>query len=175
MTMLLCLVCFLADDGSTAGPDLGKPVPALKVNQIVGSQAGKEVDGATGAKSEAVIYAFLRSDKWDRPVARVVRLLDEALVEHRKSDPKCSLFIVWIGKDGERAREYLPKVQQSIKLQCSTWNHFDGEVYDVANWQLSGDGPLNIVIAKEGKCVWGRGYATINDDISKKVIEAFKK
>lgn len=175
MTLLLLLLFLGFDDDSRIGPEAGKPLPTLKVNQITGSQAGKEVDGAEAAKSEAVIYAFIRSDKWDRPVARVLRQLDEALVEHRKTDPKCSIFIVWVSKDAEKAREYLPKAQQSLKLQASTWNHFDGEIYDIAHWQLSGDGPLNVVIAKEGKCTWGRGYATINDIIAKKVIEAFKK
>jgi hypothetical protein len=107
-------------------------------------------------------------------VARVLKQFDDALVAARKDLPDAHIAIVWIGKDGERAKEYLPKVQQSLKMQVSSWNHFNGEVYDASGWQLSGDGALNIVLVKDNKAVWGRAFSTMQESISKQAMLELK-
>lgn len=157
-----------------AGPELYKPIPSLKTLQIVGDQADKEINWNETAKTKPHIIAFVRSDKWDRPVARVLKQLDDALITVRKDIPDVHLGIIWVSKDIERAKEYLPKVQQSIKLQASSWNHFNGEIYDTTGWQLSGDGALNIVIVKENKAAWGRSFSTMEESIVRKTISALK-
>lgn len=163
----------VSDDTDTkAGPDVGKPVPELKLTQIHGDQAGKEVDARELAKTTSTIFVTVRKDKWDRPVARVLRQLDEAV---SKQDNKARIVLVWVSKDADHAKEYLPKAQQSLKLQASSWNLFNGEVYDAAGWQLSGDGPLNIIIAKAGKVHWGQAFGTVDEKVAAKVTAALTK
>ncbi|MFT3882372.1 MAG: hypothetical protein QM703_22315 [Gemmatales bacterium] len=172
---LLLLFCWSDDKEIVAGPELNKPIPSLKTLQIVGDQADKEIDWKETAKTKPTLIVFVRCDKWDRPVARVLKQLDDALVAARNDLPDTHIAFVWISKDGERAREYLPKVQQSLKMQASSWNHFNGEVYDATGWQLSGDGALNIVLVKDNKAVWGRAYSTMQESIAKQVMMELKR
>lgn len=169
---MLTLIACIDDTDTKAGPEVGKPIPELKLAQIHGEHAGKEVDARELAKTPSTIFVTVRKDKWDRPVARVLKQLDEAVA---KQDSKAQIVIVWVSKDADHAKEYLPKAQQSLKLSASSWNHYSGEVYDAAGWQLSGDGPLNIIIVKAGKAHWGRAFATVNEKIVGKVTEAMAK
>ena len=79
-----------------------------------------------------------------------------------------------MSKDADKAKDYLPKVQQSIKLQASSWNHFNGEVYDATAWQLSGDGALNIVLVKDNKAIWGRAFSIMQEGIVKQTMAELK-
>lgn len=175
-TLSLLLLCSWIDDKEiVAGPELNKPIPSLKTLQIVGDHADKEIDWKETAKTNYMLIVFVRSDKWDRPVARVLKQLDDALVAARKDLPDAHIVIVWVSKDGERAKEYLPKVQQSLKMQVSSWNHFNGEVYDASGWQLSGDGALNIVLVNDNKAVWGRAFSTMQESITRQVMAELKR
>lgn len=171
---LVSLTGVIDDNEVNAGPETGKPVPSLKAVQIIGDHQDKTLDWSEESKNQPTFFVFVRSDKWDRPVARIIKDLDTAVNELRKEEPKVHICIIWISKDVEKAKEYLPRAQQSIKLQVSSWNHFIGEVYDITGWQLSGDGALNFVITKDGKTTWGKGYVNPNENIAGKVIQAFK-
>lgn len=171
---LLLLLSWIDDKEIVAGPELNKPIPSLKTLQIVGDHADKEIDWKETAKTKPTLIVFVRSDKWDRPVARVLKQLDDALIAARKDLPDAHVAIVWISKEGERAKEYLPKVQQSLKMQVSSWNHFNGEVYDASGWQLSGDGALNIVLVKDNKAVWGRAFSTMQESIARQAMKELK-
>lgn len=172
LAILVCTLVALNEEDIKAGPEVGKPVPELKLMQIHGDQAGKDVDAAELAKTSPTIFVTVRKDKWDRPVARVLKQLDEAAI---KQDNKARIVLVWVSKDTEHAKEYLPRAQQSLKLQASSWNLYNGEVYDAAGWQLSGDGPLNIIVAKGGKVSWGRAFGSVDEIIVGKVIAALAK
>lgn len=171
---LICLAGSFDDNEINAGPEAGKAVPSLMAMQIVGDQQGKSLEWSKVSKNQPTIFIFVRSDKWDRPVARSLKQIDTAVNDLRKEEPKVQMCIIWISKDAENAKEYLPKAQQSIKLQASSWNHFNGEIYDVSGWQLSGDSALNIVVAKEGKVTWGKGYTNPHDSIARKVTQAIQ-
>lgn len=176
MFTLVCLLLPLPLDDKeiVAGPESNKPVPSLKTLQVVGDHADKDVDWKELSEKKPTLLVFVRSDKWDRPVARVLKQVDDALIAARKDLPDVHIGIVWISKDAEKAKEYLPKVQSSIKLQASSWNFFNGEVYDATGWQLSGDGAINLVHIKEGKAVWGRAYSTMQESIARQAIMALK-
>lgn len=176
MLTLLCLLLSTGFDDKeiVSGPELNKPVPSLKTLQVVGDHADKEVDWKELTEKKPTLLVFVRSDKWDRPVARVLKQVDDALIAARKDYPDVHIGIIWISKDAERAKEYLPKVQLSIKLQASSWNFFNGEVYDAAGWQLSGDGAINIVLVKEGKSTWGRAFDTMQESIARQAMAALK-
>lgn len=174
-TLSLCLLMLQQkDEGLVAGPAVGATMPSLKIWQIVGEQREKQLDMQADVKSHPALLIFVQSDKWDRPVARILRQLDDAMVEVRKTNAKARIEIVWISKDLDKAKEYLPKAAQSLKLQTSSWNCFPGDIYDAAGWQLSGDGALNLVIIKDGKVSWGRAYAAAREEIVKSTMNAFK-
>jgi len=171
---LLLFIPWMDDKEIVAGPELNKPIPSLKTLQIVGDHADKEIDWKETAQAKPTLIVFVRTDKWDRPVARVLKQLDDALIAVRKDLPDAHVGIVWVSKDADKAKDYLPKVQQSIKLQASSWNHFNGEVYDATGWQLSGDGALNIVLVKDNKAVWGRAFSTMQESIVKQTMAELK-
>jgi hypothetical protein len=171
---LLLLGTWIEDKEILAGPELNKPIPSLKTLQIVGDHADMEIDWKETAQTKPTLIVFVRSDKWERPVARVLKQLDDALIAARKDLPDAHVGIVWVSKDADKAKDYLPKVQQSIKLQASSWNHFNGEVYDASGWQLSGDGALNIVLVKDNKAIWGRAFSNMQEGIVKQAMAELK-
>lgn len=171
----LLFVTYSDDKEIVAGPELNKPVPSLKTFQVVGTNADKEIDWKDINQNKPTLLVFVRSDKWDRPVARVLKQLDDSIIAISKDVPDAHMGIIWVSKDSEKAREYLPKVQQSIKLQASSWNHFNGEVYDAAGWQLSGDGALNIVLVKDNKAMWGRAFSTMQESIARQTVHELKR
>src|SRR5438105_3163238 len=62
-----------------SGPDKGAKVPALKVFDATGDNKGKELDLMAERKDKTTIYVFVAADKWDRPMARFLKKLDEAV------------------------------------------------------------------------------------------------
>lgn len=173
-TFFLLGCILLNDDQETViGPDVGKPAPALKVFQATGDQAGKDVNGSDVSKDRPTLFVFVNSEKWDRPVARFLKKLDERLSEARQNKlPNGQVAIVWLTKDSDKAREYLPRAQQSLKLEASTWNVFSGDAYDAQGWVLSGDAVVNVVVVKDNKVTWGRAYKTANDTTVRPVLAA---
>jgi hypothetical protein len=175
MSMLMLLIVLgAADEGTAVGPEVGKQVPSLKTVQIAGEQRGKEVNWKQESKDKPTIFIFIRSDKWDRPLARVLRLVDESVAQDRQNaSPGAQVALIWVTKDVDKAKEYLPRVQQSIKLQASNWNVFEGELYDVEGWVLSGDSTINVIIAKENKIAWGRAFQNVSDSLARTIRAAY--
>lgn len=173
LTVLFLAAIFDNDDGVAVGPDPGKPIPDLKSFQVIGEHAGKEINWKTATKDKAILFVFVRSEKWDRPTARLLKKLDDSLGEDRQKQASApALAIIWVTKEPDKAKEYLPRAQQSLKLEKSSWNVFSGEIYDMEGWVLSGDAMINIVIAKENRVAWGRAYQTANETLVRPIRQA---
>src|SRR6266849_10653574 len=99
-----------------SGPDQNKKVPPLKVFDATGANKDKEVDYAAERKEKPTIYIFIQADKWDRPMARFLRELDEAL---QKEDEDSSLVAVWLTDNPEKIKEYLPVAQRRSEEHTS--------------------------------------------------------
>ncbi len=112
---LLCTTLALA--AIESGPAVDSALPELKADATTGDDAGKKVAFTTTRKAKPTVYVFIRADKFDRPIARYLKTLDKALVELGKDS---HVVAVWLTDDVEKTREYLPKVQQSIKLEATT-------------------------------------------------------
>jgi hypothetical protein len=80
-----------SDEGQevSSGPDQGEKVPALKVFDATGPHKDKEVDYAAERKDKPTIFLFIQAEKWDRPMARFVRKLDDTL--QKKDEDGCAL------------------------------------------------------------------------------------
>src|SRR2546421_8904959 len=83
-----------------SGPEKGKKVPALKVFDATGPHEGKEVDYAAERKGKATVYLFVQADRWDRPMARFLKGLDEAV---QKEGEDASVVAVWLADDPGKA------------------------------------------------------------------------
>jgi hypothetical protein len=169
-TLFLVSLAWAQDVSS--GPDLGKNVPPLKVFDATGPHKGKEVDYAAERKQRPTIYLFIQAEKWDRPMARFLRKLDEAL---QKEDEESSMVVVWLTDNPDKTKEYLPVAQQSLQLQKTTLTCFTGEKAGPKDWNINGDAHLTAVVTTKGKVAATFGYRSINETDAPAVQDAYKK
>jgi hypothetical protein len=135
-------------------------LPPLKVFVATGDQAGQEVDYVAAREGKPTIYAFVQADKWDRPVARFLRTLDEELSKDRK---EIALVIVWLTDDVEKGKDYLPRAQESVKLAQGVWTVYPGTKDGPGGWGLNDSLHLTAVIADQGEARAGLGYRSLNE------------
>src|SRR5262249_9356633 len=101
----------LAQDVSS-GPDKDAKVPALKVFDATGPNKDKDVDYAAERKDKPTIYLLVRADKFDRPMNRFAKGLDDRV---KKDSEDAYIVAVWLTDDVDKAKERLPAVQQSVQ------------------------------------------------------------
>ena len=131
-----------------SGPKAGDKIEVLKVFAATGDAAGKEVDYAARRKDKPTIFVFVQSDKWDRPVARFLRTLDQDLAKNRAD---VHIVAVWLTDDVVKAKEYLPKAQGSLNLSQTTFTVFPGDKSGPKGWGINADAHLTVVVAHEKK------------------------
>jgi hypothetical protein len=160
-----------ADDDLKTGPEPGA-VPELKVFDTTGPNTGNEVDYVADRKGKPTIYVFIAADKWDRPVARFLKVLD---TEIAKQSDDAYLVAVWLTDDVAKTKEYLPKAQQSIKLERTALTCFQGDKAGPKNWNIHPDAHVTAVVSTDGKAVQNFGYRSINETDVPAVKEALAK
>jgi hypothetical protein len=173
LAWLTLLGCPLSIGGDLeTGPAKEAATPALKVFAVTGDHANQEIDIVADRKDRTTLFAFLRSDKFDRPIARFLRTLDETL---RKEDKDCLVVIVWLTDDVEKGKEYLPRVQQSLKLTRTVFTVYPGEMAGPADWAINGDCHVSLIIAHAGKIHATLGYRSMNETDVPQVMKALPK
>jgi hypothetical protein len=156
-----------------SGPEQGKQVPALKVFAATGPHQDKEVDYAAQRKGKPTIYVFIQADKWDRPMARFLRKLDDAMPKKGEDYP---LVAVWLTDNPDKTKEYLPVAQQSLQLQKTALSCFPGKKAGPKGWNINGDAHLTaVVVTTEGKVAATFGYRSINERDAPAVQNAYQK
>ena len=103
-----------------SGPEAGAAVPALKVYDVTGPHADKELDYAADRRDKPTVYLFVVADKWDRPVARFLKRLDGELAKH----PDARAVAVWLTDDPDATKRYLPLAQQSLQFQATALTYY---------------------------------------------------
>src|SRR4029077_2960581 len=131
-----------------SGPEHGKKVPALKVFDATGNSQDKEVDYVAERKDKPTVYVFVQADKWDRPMARFLRKLDEIVL---KESQEAYVVAVWLTDDVDKTKAYLPRAQQSLKLQNTALTCFTGEKEGPKDWGINADAHLSAVVAHKGR------------------------
>jgi hypothetical protein len=170
--MLLILAPSLAAAEAESGPAAGREVAALKVFVATGDDAGKEIDVAAARGAKPTVYIFVAADKWDRPLARFIKTLDEELT---RSKSEARVFAVWLTDDVEKSKEYLPRAQQSIKLEQSALAVYPGEVGGPEGWSINDSVHLTAVVAHGGKVTASFGYRSVNETDVPAVLEKIEK
>ena len=141
-----------------AGAD--KKVPALQeVHDVTGDNPGKTVDYAADRKDRPTIYAFVRADAFDRPMARFLKKLDDAL-------PKDAYVVaVWLTEDADKTKDYLPLVQQSLKFGSTIGTHLlpgRGRRGPTAQG-INADNRLTVIVTAKGKIATTFDYQSVNE------------
>lgn len=166
---LMLTVTAMADVNS--GPKVGEKVAKLKVVVTTGDDAGKEIEVAERHKGKPTIVVFVQAERWDRPMARYLRTLDQELLKNR-SDVR--LVAVWLTDDIEKSKEYLPRAQQSLKLEQTDWCVFVGDKNGPPDWTINADAHLTAVLISENQIDATIGYRSLNETDVPEVLKKLK-
>ncbi|MGH7138626.1 MAG: hypothetical protein ACREHD_23015 [Pirellulales bacterium] len=154
-----------------SGPEVGKPVPALNVFAVTGPSAGGEIDYADQRKDKPTIYVFIQADKWDRPVARFLRDLDQAMP---KVDQDAYVVAVWLTDDQQKTKQYLPTAQQSLQFGGTALTQFSGDKAGPEAWKIHAGAYLTAVVVAKGKVAANFAYRSVNETVVPEVRDALK-
>jgi hypothetical protein len=172
LLLLLIFPTFVRADGVVSGPDVDKKVPSLPVYDGTGSNKEKDVDYAAERKDKLTVYIFIQADKWDRPMARFLKKLDQAIA---KDNEDAYLVAVWLTNDPDKTKDYLPIAQRSLQFQATALTCFTGDKTGPKDWNINADAHLTTTIATKGKVVSCSGFKSINETDVPAIMEAVKK
>src|SRR5262245_44952085 len=83
---------------TSSGPSTGSKIEPLKVFAVTGDNAGEEIDFASKHAGKPAVFIFIQADKWDRPLGRFVKVLDQELSKDRTD---VAAIAVWLTDDVE--------------------------------------------------------------------------
>ncbi len=170
-TLVACCCTTLALAEVESGPKAGEKAAALKVLNLVGAHEGKEVDFVAERKDAVTVYLFVNSEKFDRPMNQFIKRLDAKLPE--LGDGMVSVG-VWYGGDHEKTKQFLPKVQMSVKYENTSLSAYEGEISNLVGWDINTSAHLTVVVVKDAKVVKSFAYETVNGEDVKAVEEVIK-
>lgn len=160
-----------------SGPKAGDKAPTLKAYGVVGTVEGKEADFTAERKELPTIYVFVSAEegglpKGGRPAARFMKVLDNDVA---KTVDKAAIVAVWLGdKAFDKHKEYLPRINMSLKFQNTSLAAFDGEKSGPKDWGINPDAHLTVVVVHKGKVVKSFAFESVNETDVKGVIDELK-
>lgn len=146
-------------------------VPALKVVAATGDQAGQEADLAALRKDKPTIYIFVPSDKFDRPMARFIKTVDQTLAHQRRD---VQIIAVWLSDDVAQSKEYLPRAQNSLNLAQTTLAVHPGGKGGAGDWGINPDAHITVVVAEGDQVTASFGFVSVNETNATAVVEKLK-
>lgn len=155
-----------------SGPERAKPVPALKVFDATGPNQGQEVDYAAERRDKPTVYIFIQADQWDRPMARFLKKLDEAM---SRASGDAFIVAVWLTADVAQTKAYLPLAQRLLALQATALTCFLGAKAGPEGWGLNSDAHLTAVVVHQQKVAATFGYRSLNETDVPAVRDALLK
>ena len=78
-------------------------------------------------------------------------------------DARHVAFIRWLTDDADKAKEYLPKAQMSLKLERTTFAVHPGDKNGPTGWAVNNDAHLTAVVAVKGQVAASLGYRSVNE------------
>ncbi|MFN4260249.1 MAG: hypothetical protein ACK4RK_13210 [Gemmataceae bacterium] len=160
----------------TSGPTVGDPVAPLKVHAVVGPVTDKEVDYTAERQDKPTLYLFIAKDKWDRPIARFLKELDQ---NAPKDSDDVLLVVVWLTDTPDNTKNYLPVAQQALQLQHAALTYFHGDDFSPQDWGINDMAHLTVVVGHKKKVTSVFGYLSVNEtdvaDVRKALRQAIGK
>lgn len=171
LAVLLSLGGIILAQDVQSGPEVGKKAPGLEVQAVTGPNAGQKLDYAKDRGEKPTVYLFIKADKWDRPMARFVKVLDKDI---QKMDG-ANVVAVWLTGDGDKTQQYLPLAQQSLQLEATALTFFPGGADGPPTWTINGDAHITVVLSKKGQVQERLGYFSINETEVQPVLKKLAK
>jgi hypothetical protein len=155
-----------------SGPKVGEKVSTLDVFAVVGEVEDKRLDVVKSRKERRTLYLFINDERWARPVARFIKKLDDAVSD---SKDRATVVAVWISRDVDKTKNYLPVAQQSLKFERTSLFVAAEPVVSPPGWEINADAALTAVLVKDGKVSSVFAFDSVNDGDVRKVAAAWKK
>lgn len=152
----------------TSGPGEGNVVEKFKVAVVAGESSGKELDFVTERKDKPTVFVFVVADKFSRPMARFIKVLDDKLKADRTD---VDIVAVWLTDDVAKSKDYLPKAFGSLKTERTAWSVFPGAKTGPENLGINPDADITVVVTDGAKAKFSKGYLSINETEVPKVLE----
>ena len=165
------LACFIVYD-IESGLKAGEKVPELKAFGLVGEIKDKSADFAKERGDLPTVYLFVNAAKFDRPLARYIKELDQKANEVAE---KVQIVAVWVGGDLDANKKRIPAINESLKFDRTAMAAFEGDAPGPNGWGLNADAHLTSVIAHKGKVIKSFAYQSVNDKDVPAVLEELKK
>lgn len=159
--------CVFAD--VVSGPGEGNKLEPLKVVVVAGESSGKELDFVAERKDKPTVFVLVVADKFSRPMARFIKVLDDKLKAERAD---VDIVAVWLTDDVVKSKDYLPKAFMSLKTERTAWSVFPGEKTGPNNWDINADADITVVVSDGAKAKFSKGYRSINETEVPKVFES---
>jgi len=178
MRMMLGVVMLIGTTASSvraevnSGPTVGETPPALKVLALTGDEEYQELDYRDERKEKPTVYVFVRADRFDRPMARFLKTLDEKV---KAVSEDADVIAVWRTEDTQATREYLPRAKKSLQFRNTTLAFFPAGSPGPNDWAITGEAFLTAVVVHKGKVAASLGYVSVNETEVPMVEEALKK
>ena len=170
--MFLLLLTSLIGYDIESGLKAGEKVPELKAYGLVGEIKDKSADFAKERGELPTVYLFVNAAKFDRPIARYMRELDQKAGDAAE---KVQMVAVWIGGDLDENKKRLPLINQSLKFDRTALAVFEGDTAGPNGWGLNADAHLTTIVVHKGKVIKSFAYQSANDNDVPKVLEELKK
>ena len=151
-----------------SGPGEGNALEPLKVVVVAGESSGKELDFVAERKEKPTVFVLIVADKFSRPMARFIKVLDDKLKADRMD---VDIVAVWLTDDVAKSKDYLPKAFESLKTNRTAWSVFPGEKTGPNNWGINPDADITVVVSDGVKAKFSKGYRSINETEVPKVFE----
>lgn len=150
-------------------------LPAFVVRACTGEFDGTEINPADKAGAKPIVVVFVAADKFDRPIARYLRALDEKLTAGLDGLKDVTATTVWLTDDAAKSKEYLPKAQLSLKLERTTWTVFEGEKAGPKGWNVDIASHVTAVIVRDGKELKRFAYGSTNETDVPELLAALRE
>lgn len=154
-----------------SGPAADATVPPLTVSALESGGGFEQLDVAATAAQKPLVCVLIRGDRWDRPVARMLSVLDSKL---RESSAQARIVAVWLTSDVSAARDYLPRVAQSLQPQHTSYAVFEEPGGVPEGWGVSDDAQVTVAILHGGKVARAFGLVSANENDVAKIGEALR-
>ena len=172
LAFLIASIGFVpSSQAAESGPKVGDKIEAMKVFDVTGNNAGKLVDYAKARGEKPTVYVFIVKSRWSRPIARFLRKLDEAAGKVEGA----YVVAVFLTDDDEATRAYLPRAQQSLKLEHTAFCSYADMQTGPNGWGINADVAMTAVVAGKGKVTAVVAEDSANETLVPEVEKALKK
>ncbi len=154
-----------------SGPTVGTEVPELTVFGVVGDVENEDVDFAAHREGKPTLYCFIPADKWTRQVARLLKTLDGQITEVADD---AAIVVVWLTEDPDASKEYLPRAQQSLRLEHTSLAVCTDDPLGPLDWAVNLEAEVTAIVTVDGEIKKTFGFVSANDTLADDVIEAFE-